>query len=79
MFYEEKLIDGILMFRNRPDGDWQQCDIEKICERLVNAEEEMRQMQDRWADVVNDVREQAYINGKHYEKDRIKELLGLGG
>ena len=22
MFYEEKIIDGVLSFRNSPDGDW---------------------------------------------------------
>lgn len=78
MHYEEELINGRLMYRLSPEGKWAQCDVEKVSQRLVKAEETIKDMEKRWKDVVNDAREQAYINGKHYEKDRIKELLGLG-
>jgi hypothetical protein len=25
MYYEEKIINGKLMFRNKPNGDWNEC------------------------------------------------------
>lgn len=37
MYYEEKLINGILMWRGMPDGDWKQCSIEEMSKRIVNA------------------------------------------
>lgn len=37
MYYEEKLINGILMFRSTPDGDWRQCSIEMMSQRIVDA------------------------------------------
>lgn len=77
MFYEEKLINGLLMFRGTPDGDWMQLSIEKLSLRVVEAEVSVKIMQERWDQVIKDVREQAYLNGKQYEKDRMKELLGL--
>jgi len=49
----------------------------QIMQHIAIANKEVKEMQERWSDVLNEVREQAYINGKNYEKDRISELLGL--
>lgn len=35
MHYEEKMINGVLMFRNTPGGDWSQCSIEKMGRRIL--------------------------------------------
>ena len=35
MYYEEKMINGVLMCRTTADGDWQQCSIEKMGERIL--------------------------------------------
>lgn len=35
MYYEEKLINGVLMYRTEPNGNWQQCSIEKMGERIL--------------------------------------------
>ena len=36
MYYEEKLIDGILHWRGTPDGEWQIVPAEKLGERETN-------------------------------------------
>ena len=41
MYYEEKIINGVLMYRNTPKGDWQQCSIEKMSTRLVALQNEV--------------------------------------
>jgi hypothetical protein len=38
MYYEEKLIDGILHWRGMPDGEWQIIPAEKLDERVIAAE-----------------------------------------
>lgn len=38
MYYEEKLIGGVLMYRNRPNCKWQQCSIEKMGARITELE-----------------------------------------
>ena len=38
MYYEEKLIDGILHWRGMPDGGWRPIPLEKLGERVVTAE-----------------------------------------
>lgn len=35
MYYEEKLISGVLMCRFAPDGSWEQCSIEKMGSRIM--------------------------------------------
>ncbi|KZX75874.1 hypothetical protein A3715_14000 [Oleiphilus sp. HI0009] len=35
MYYEETIINGILMFRNKPGGAWSQCSIEKMSSRII--------------------------------------------
>jgi hypothetical protein len=36
MYYEEKLIGGILMCRTSPSGDWRQCSIEKMSKDIID-------------------------------------------
>lgn len=38
MYYEERLIDGILHWRGTPDGEWQIIPAEKLGERVIAAE-----------------------------------------
>lgn len=38
MYYKERLINGILMFKNTPDGDWKQCSIEQMGQRIIDLE-----------------------------------------
>ncbi len=38
MYYEEKFINGVLMWRGLPDGKWQKCSIERVTERLIETE-----------------------------------------
>ena len=39
MFYEEKIINGILMYRITPDGDWTQVSATKMTSRIASLEE----------------------------------------
>lgn len=36
MYYKEKLIDGVLMCRFTPNGDWRQCSVEDMSRRIIN-------------------------------------------
>jgi hypothetical protein len=36
MYYEEKIIDGILCYRYKPNGDWTKFTIESLSERAYN-------------------------------------------
>lgn len=38
MYYEERVIDGKLMCRGTPDGEWREIDYEMISQRLIQAE-----------------------------------------
>jgi len=42
MYYEEQIINGVLMFRTKPAGDWQQCSIERMSWRIVKMEAELK-------------------------------------
>ncbi len=42
MYYEEKIICGVLMYRSRPVGDWRQCSIESMSERILSLEAKVR-------------------------------------
>jgi len=35
MYYEERVVNGVLMFRTAPESDWRQCSIEKMSQRIV--------------------------------------------
>jgi len=42
MYYQERLINGVLMYKGTPNGDWKQCSIEKMSERIIELESELR-------------------------------------
>ena len=39
MYYEEKMIDNVLHWRNSPEGEWQRCDIQDVSVRYEEAKE----------------------------------------
>jgi len=39
MYYEEKVIDGKLMWRGTPTGDWIECSVESITKKLIETRE----------------------------------------
>jgi len=41
MYYEEKLINGILMWRNTPHGVWTQCSIEKMSQMIIDLKNQL--------------------------------------
>lgn len=45
MYYEEKIINGVLMCRSRPDGDWEQCSINQMSERIMTLERVVSRLQ----------------------------------
>lgn len=59
MYYEEKVINGVLMCRTTPSGEWRQCSIEKIGEYMVELQK-LRELvaQQQWPDE-DDPRQQA--------------------
>ena len=38
MNYEEKIIDGILCWRSRPDAEWKACTLEALSARVIELE-----------------------------------------
>jgi len=44
MYYEEKLIDGILMFRTSPKGWWNQCSISEMNKRIIALQKENQKL-----------------------------------
>ena len=44
MFYEEKLIEGILFCKTSPKGEWKQCCIHNMSARIVEQEKEIRKL-----------------------------------
>jgi hypothetical protein len=45
MFYEEQIINGVLMFRTTPTGSWRQCSIEKMGERIGWLQNRVRELE----------------------------------
>lgn len=41
MYYEEKVIGGVLHFRNRPDGNWIAMSAAQITQRLIETQTEL--------------------------------------
>lgn len=41
MYYEEKSINSVLMFRTTPDGCWKQLSPEEMSARIVRLEEDL--------------------------------------
>ena len=36
MYYEEKMIGGVLKCRHNPRGEWEQCSIEKAWDKITD-------------------------------------------
>ncbi len=46
MFYEETYIDGVLMCRSTPDGEWQEVAHSTMSARLAKAEAQLAQVRE---------------------------------
>ena len=77
MYYEEQIINGVLMFRITPDDDWRQCSIEKMSRRIVEMDAEVDALKLQLSKAQKEAEKLGYMMGKQYEKKRITELLGL--
>ena len=77
MFYEEQIINGVLMFRHTPDGEWMPYSIEDMSKRIVDIESLNDALKLQLGKDHKESEEHGYMMGKKYEKDRIRELLGL--
>ena len=42
MYYEEKIIDGILCYRCTPNGDWTKFSIESLSKRAYNDRQKLK-------------------------------------
>lgn len=40
MYYDEKVIDGVLCYRTHPDGEWNQLSPKAMTERIVGLQEQ---------------------------------------
>ena len=38
MYYEEKVIDGVLHYKTTPSGKWKPLSLEALTKRVINAE-----------------------------------------
>lgn len=41
MYYEEKIINGVLMCRRNPKGDWEQCSITKMSSDIIELKQQL--------------------------------------
>ena len=67
MYYEEKMINGVMHWRGSPDGEFTPFTIEEISERYEKEKENSAARA-----------EFEYGRGQRDEKERIAGLLGLG-
>ncbi len=44
MYYEEKMIGGKLKCRTTPNGEWEECSIEKCWDLIVELQDQAREM-----------------------------------
>lgn len=54
MYYEEKIINGVLMYRTKPDGDWHQYSIEVMSKIIVDNKAEITQLKEKLAEANKD-------------------------
>jgi|ERR1043166_2578251 hypothetical protein len=57
MYYEERLIDGVLHWRGTPDGEWVAVSAERLSSRVVEAETWRREVTRTDADDLCDLRD----------------------
>jgi len=69
MAFEEKLKDGILVYRDSQNEDWKEYTLEELSLLVVGLRESVSRLRRD--------REAAYLRGKQYEKDRLKSILGI--
>lgn len=41
MYYREKVIEGVLCFQTKPNGQWHQLSLEQLTNRIVNLRKEV--------------------------------------
>lgn len=46
MYYQEKLISGVLCWRNTPDGEWKKVSEESLSARVIGAEQRVTRLRD---------------------------------
>lgn len=44
MYYEEKMIGGVLKYRTSTDGKWEVCAIQKAWDRITELQDEVREL-----------------------------------
>lgn len=52
MYYEEKIINDQLMWRNSPTGKWAQCSISSMSQRIVGMQDEITRLRAQLAEAV---------------------------
>ena len=77
MHYEEKMINGVLMCRNTPDGKWGQCSIEKMSQQIIDLKNQVAAQEEYQRNELKQSREDGYSEGRKFERDRIATLLDL--
>lgn len=53
MYYDERIINGILMYRTSPTGEWRQCSIETMSERIMKLEAYRSYIESNMGRVIN--------------------------
>lgn len=54
MYYEEKVINGILMCRTQPDGEWRQVSVGRLndlCVELMNENKRLANQSVKWTSI----------------------------
>lgn len=46
MYYDEKVIDGVLMYRTTPNGDWKQCSIHIMGAKILSQENIIKELRE---------------------------------
>jgi hypothetical protein len=62
MYYEEKIINGILHWRGHPEGEFKPYSIEALSQMVVELQKKERE---------------AYMKGYHDHQKSIRELIGI--
>jgi hypothetical protein len=67
MYWEEKMINGVMHWRRSPDDEFTPYTLEDLSKKWESHKETIRY-----------VNERAYLEGKNFEQNRIANLLGIG-
>ena len=55
MYYEEKIINGLLCYRTTPDGKWEPCPLHIVTTKLKETEEKLKETEKQRAKLVNKI------------------------